>query len=347
MRVFLSYRRDDSSPWTGRLRDALAARFGDDGVFQDVTGVRPGLSFDEEIASALARADATLAVIGPRWLSATGHDGRRRLDDENDHVRRELVQALASQVPTIPVLVGGARLPDVDELPDVLRPLVSRQAVELRDESWHDDVARLARSLPGADHDQEPRSRRWRFVGAVAVAVAMAAAVVGVLLASGDGEGDNTVSDDDAVDDTTQVMDGYIGTGLPTCETPRPPAWADLEASGAETGGDGRAWRLALVGAHARPADTGWDVVIDLAGTNEQEGSMWFDGDVALVSGGRAWNPTCFGVVSGDTMVSPGATSRALVGFGPDEAPAGAISVDVDDDGERYRLDVDLGAPAE
>jgi hypothetical protein len=344
MRVFLSYRRDDSSPWTGRLRDALAARFGDDGVFQDVTGVRPGSSFDEEIASALARADATIAVIGPRWLTVTGHDGRRRLDDEHDHVRRELVQALASRVPTIPVLVGGARLPHVDELPDVLRPLVARQAVELRDESWHDDVARLARSLPGADRGRAPRTRRWRFVGAVAVGVAMAAAV-GVLLARGDGEGDDPVSGvNDEADDSTQVMDGYIGTGLPTCETPRPPAWADLEASAAETGGDGRAWRLAVVAAHARPADTGWDVVVDLAGTNEREGSMSFDGDVALVSGGRAWNPTCFGVVSGETMVSPGATSRAFVGFRPDEAPAGAISVDVDDDGERYRLDVDLGA---
>jgi hypothetical protein len=345
MRVFLSYRRDDSSPWTGRLRDALAARFGDDGVFQDVTGVRPGTSFDEEIAAALARADATLAVIGPRWISVTGHDGRRRLDDEHDHVRRELVQALASPGPTIPVLVGGARLPHADELPDVLRSLTSRQAIELRDESWHDDVARLARSLPGANGDQGFRTRRWRFVGAVAVAFAMAAAVVGVRLARGDGD-DPGVVDDDTVD-TTEVMDGYIGTGLPTCETPRPPAWADLEPSGAEAGGDGRAWRLAVVGAHARPADTGWDVVVDLAGTNEQEGSMWFDGDVALVSGGRAWSPTCFQVVSGETMVSPGATSRAFVGFRPDAAPAGAISVDVDDDGERYRLDVDLGASAE
>ena len=74
---------------------------------------------------------------------------------------------------------------------------------------------------------------------------------------------------------------------------------------------------------------------------------MSFDGDVALVSGGRTWNPTCFGVVNGYTMVSPGATSRALVGFRPDAPPDGAISVDVDDDGERYRLDVDLGASAE
>lgn len=343
MRVFLSYRRDDSSPWTGRLRDALAARFGDDGVFQDVTGVRPGTSFDEEIAAALARADATLAVIGPRWISVTGHDGRRRLDDEHDHVRRELVQALASAGPTIPVLVGGARLPRADELPAVLRSLTSRQAVELRDESWHDDVARLARSLPGSGRGQEPRTRRWRFVGIVAVACAVAAVTLGVLRERGDGH--DTGGDDDAAD-KSEVMDGYIGTGLPTCETPRRPAWVDLETSGAETGGDGRAWRFAVVSAHARPVDTGWDVIVELAGTNVQEGSMWFDGDVALVSSGRAWIPTCFHVVSGDTMVSPGATSRALVGFRPDAAPAGAMSVDVDDDGERYRLDVDLGASA-
>ena len=39
MRIFLSYRREDSSAWAGRLRDALSARFGEDNIFQDVVAV--------------------------------------------------------------------------------------------------------------------------------------------------------------------------------------------------------------------------------------------------------------------------------------------------------------------
>lgn len=36
MRIFLSYRREDSSAWAGRPHDTLAARFGEQNIFQDV-----------------------------------------------------------------------------------------------------------------------------------------------------------------------------------------------------------------------------------------------------------------------------------------------------------------------
>ena len=42
MQIFLSYRREDASPWAGRLHDGLADRIGDGNVFQDVEAVRPG-----------------------------------------------------------------------------------------------------------------------------------------------------------------------------------------------------------------------------------------------------------------------------------------------------------------
>jgi hypothetical protein len=46
-RVFISYRRQESSGLAGRLYDRLAARFGDDQVFMDVDTIALGVDFAE------------------------------------------------------------------------------------------------------------------------------------------------------------------------------------------------------------------------------------------------------------------------------------------------------------
>ena len=104
MRIFLSYRREDSSAWAGRLRDVLASRVGEENVFQDVTAVRPGQDFRAAIDGALGRSDAVLAVIGPHWLTAASADGLRHLTDEHDHVRAELSAALRLGALIVPVI---------------------------------------------------------------------------------------------------------------------------------------------------------------------------------------------------------------------------------------------------
>ena len=64
-----------------------------------------------------------LVVIGGWWLTATGEDGRRRLDDPGDFVRLEIEAALARHVRVIPVLVDGARMPRAADLPASLEGL--------------------------------------------------------------------------------------------------------------------------------------------------------------------------------------------------------------------------------
>src|SRR5438093_9482908 len=149
MRIFLSYRREDASAWAGRLRDALAAQFGEENIFQDVATVRPGQKFTDAIDAALSQADVALAVIGPRWLTAAADDGEPRLAKSDDYVRAELRAALAHTKQVIPVLVGGATMPTAGELPEGLEELGLRQAVILHDESWRQDVDGLIRSLRG------------------------------------------------------------------------------------------------------------------------------------------------------------------------------------------------------
>jgi hypothetical protein len=92
-----------------------------------------------------------LVVIGPEWLRATDAEGRQRLDDPEDHVTAEVRSALASAKPVVPVLVGGASLPSEGDLPDDLRSMVRRQAIELNDQTWADDVEMQILRLEGKE----------------------------------------------------------------------------------------------------------------------------------------------------------------------------------------------------
>lgn len=114
-------------------------------VFQDVDDIGPGLDFLEAIRQELESCRVFLILIGPHWL--VDAQGRRRLSDPQDVLRIEVAEGLASEGTVIPVLVGGARMPSADDLPDPLRPLARRQATELRDRRWIPDVEALIERL--------------------------------------------------------------------------------------------------------------------------------------------------------------------------------------------------------
>lgn len=146
--VFISYRREDSGPYAGRLRDALSNHFGPNQVFRDIDRIRPGERFPRVIEQAVASCDALLAVIGPTWLSVEDENGRRRLLDPNDYLRQEIAAALKrDDVKVIPVLIGSAQMPARRDLPQSLAALADHHAVRMSDEGWEDQVPRLIREL--------------------------------------------------------------------------------------------------------------------------------------------------------------------------------------------------------
>ena len=144
--IFISYRREDSPGHAGRIFDRLRSRFGSDVVFMDVAAIEAGVDFVDVLDKAVGSCDALLAIIGPQWLSATV-DGKRRLDDPHDFVRIEIAGALQRNVRVLPVLVEGAELPATSELPAALHKLTRRQAFEVRDARWDDDIERLLEGL--------------------------------------------------------------------------------------------------------------------------------------------------------------------------------------------------------
>lgn len=166
--IFISYRRDDSAGHAGHLFDMLRKRFGKR-VFIDISSIQSGDDFDETIERALGDCGAFVVVIGRQWMSVSGPDGNRRLDDPRDYVHRELATALRKNVPVVPVLVQGAAPPRPSDLPDDLKQLGKIHAHEITDSRWDYDAGLLVRRL-----ERVLRSVRvLPWVVAVAAAVAI------------------------------------------------------------------------------------------------------------------------------------------------------------------------------
>jgi hypothetical protein len=105
------------------------------------------VDFVKRLTSEVASCDVLLAVIGPRWLDLCDEDGKLRIDNPTDFVRVEISAALQRDIPVIPILVNGARIPRAERLPADLKDLAFRNGLEVRHTSFHDDVNRLARKL--------------------------------------------------------------------------------------------------------------------------------------------------------------------------------------------------------
>lgn len=174
--VFISYRRDDAAGYARAVYAELAREFGAERVFIDVDDIAAGQAFDKAIRREVGAAQVLLALIGKRWLGE--RDGAQaRIHDVDDFVRIEIAAGLARGMPVIPLLLDGAPMPSVAQLPEPLRPLARRNALELDNSRFAADmkrlVATLRETLAGPSPEPAPPARRR---------MTLRAAMAGVLL---------------------------------------------------------------------------------------------------------------------------------------------------------------------
>ena len=164
-RIFISYRRQDSAGYAGRLFDRLSNHFGQANIFMDIDTIELGVDFVQKIQEAVTSCDVLLAIIGPIWLTVTDADGQSRLNDPNDFVRLEVLTALERDIRVIPILVQGAGMPQDKELPKELSSLSRRNGMEIEHASFDSDVNLLITKLekmlgptthPSDGYDTEP-----------------------------------------------------------------------------------------------------------------------------------------------------------------------------------------------
>lgn len=146
-KIFINYRRKDSAPYAGRLYDRLVNHFGRDHVFIDIDQIELGKEFDKVIREKLAAVQAAVVLIGTHWLDIDNANQQRRLDDPGDWVRLEIDELLKRDIHVIPVLVGGAAMPQSTQLPECLASLTRRNALEISDHRFHTDADKLIKAL--------------------------------------------------------------------------------------------------------------------------------------------------------------------------------------------------------
>jgi hypothetical protein len=170
-RIFISYRRQDSAGYAGRLFDRLSNRFGQSNIFMDIDAIELGVDFVQRIQEAVGSCDVLLAVIGPSWLTVTNTNGQSRLSDPNDFVRVEVLTALQRDIRVIPLLVQGAHMPNEKELPAELTALARRNGMGIEHASFDSDVNLLVTKLekilgettPSREDAQADPEEEWDF----------------------------------------------------------------------------------------------------------------------------------------------------------------------------------------
>lgn len=146
--IFISYRRDETAAEAQWITKELKTRYGEGAAFIDVTDIPDGAKWPEHLRAAIEVASTILVVIGRRWLSKPDGRRRRRIDQPDDWVRKEVEYALASADKTvIPVLVDGASMPERDNLPEAIVELCDRQSRTLRRDSFAPDLDTLMAHL--------------------------------------------------------------------------------------------------------------------------------------------------------------------------------------------------------
>ena len=145
--LFISYRRETGAGEARALFGALGARLGKNSVFMDVDSIALGRDFRTALHEMLESCDVVLVLIDKHWTDIKDQDGRLRLAKPDDYVRMEVSAALKRDIVVTPILVGGARMPTPDQLPEDIRDLVYRNSFELTHERWESDVEAMLKRL--------------------------------------------------------------------------------------------------------------------------------------------------------------------------------------------------------
>lgn len=150
--VFLNYRHGDADAAVLMLHNELSARFGEQGVFRATTSIPLGTYYPDALLENAGKCRVLLAVIGRNWEIASDSTGEILLNDKDDWVRREILEAWSHGATVVPVLVGTRQRLRATSLPEELQQLAFTQFLHLPTGAGVAEVAvlvdKLVRTFP-------------------------------------------------------------------------------------------------------------------------------------------------------------------------------------------------------
>lgn len=141
--VFINFRKQDEPGFAALLQRELSWRFGAATVFYASSTIRPGDDYEQALLNGVRDASVLLAVVGPRWLTASGHAINRR----TDWVRREIAEAFSRGRTVIPVLINDTERLTNLSLPEDISRLSRCQYIRLRHDNLGYDLAKITNAV--------------------------------------------------------------------------------------------------------------------------------------------------------------------------------------------------------
>jgi pterin-4a-carbinolamine dehydratase len=146
--IFVSYRRNDASPYALALKAELEHRLRSALVFVDVQRMQATDRWPEVLEHSLSRARVLIALVGTRWMECEECSDRSRLFDPGDWVRKEIGFFLRrNSLAIVPALVDGAHTPPSPDLPKEIAELADIQAIRLEPGFWNESIANVVSIL--------------------------------------------------------------------------------------------------------------------------------------------------------------------------------------------------------
>jgi hypothetical protein len=146
-KIFINYRREQTQAEANYVASQLEKAFGEAGVFLDTIGLGGAVNWLEKLHEQVDACEAMIVLIGKDWTLATDTKGRRRLDDPDDTLVHEVARALRNRIPVLPVLIDGARMPDIEQLPKSLWVLTLQNAMRLNNDSFKQNSDSIIEAL--------------------------------------------------------------------------------------------------------------------------------------------------------------------------------------------------------
>lgn len=156
MKLFISYRRSDSTHAAHRVRMSLQARFGADAVFID-REIPAGRRWEDHLEAMLEESTGVVVMVGDEFLRLL-RKGQTSAGDAPDALVWEIATAIRLDKAIYPVLFGSIDMPDPSKLPEEMRDLARYQAVFAREPAFDAAMGVLIKSI-AAEHgwvDAEP-----------------------------------------------------------------------------------------------------------------------------------------------------------------------------------------------
>lgn len=146
-RIFISYRREDSSETANKIYESLKQKFPDSLVF-DVETIPLGVNIKSYLRDIIRYCFVQIVIIGEKWVDIRDKvTNEKRLNNPADFVRLEIESAIKEGIAIIPVLVDKANMPHLDDLPESIKSLGYRNALDLSEENFEEQIQKLIKRL--------------------------------------------------------------------------------------------------------------------------------------------------------------------------------------------------------